>query len=157
MPISRRAENLSFQTAYSAARTYQKFSERWEGLFRGLRGNLLSFQHSVPLAQGGYMAKQTRITIETDSLLILRGRSSVRAWCSRCAAEVELIALEDMGVISNMERPALEQWLNSGELHRLQAADGSALTCLNSLLARVQTATIQPGDSVVGQHTKETQ
>ena len=35
------------------------------------------------------MAKQTKITIETDSLLILRGRSSVRAWCPRCAAEVE--------------------------------------------------------------------
>jgi hypothetical protein len=102
------------------------------------------------------MAKQTKITIETDSLLILRGRSSVRAWCSRCAAEVEMIALEDMGVISNLERPELEEWLNSGELHRLQAADGSALTCLNSLLARVQKTTIQPGDPAAFKQTKET-
>ncbi len=84
------------------------------------------------------MAKQTTITIETDSLLILRGRSSIRAWCSRCAAEVEMIAMKDTGVISNLDQPALEEWLNSEELHRLQAADGSALTCLNSLLARVQ-------------------
>ena len=84
------------------------------------------------------MAKQTRITIETESLLILRGRNSRRAWCSRCAAEVEMIALEDMGVISNLERPELEEWLNSGELHRLQTAEGSTLICLNSLLARVQ-------------------
>jgi hypothetical protein len=102
------------------------------------------------------MAKQTRITIETDSLLILRGRSSVRAWCSRCAAEVEMIALEDMGVISNLERPELEEWLNSGELHRFQAADGSALTCLNSLLARVQKTTMQPGDSAATKQKKET-
>jgi hypothetical protein len=103
------------------------------------------------------MAKQTRVTIETDSLLILRGRSSVRAWCSRCAAEVEMIALEDMGVISNLERPELEEWLNSGELHRLQAADGSSLMCLNSLLARVQkTTTIQPGDPAATKQTKET-
>jgi hypothetical protein len=29
-------------------------------------------------------------------------------------------------------------WLNSGELHRPQAADGSTLICLNSLLAYVQ-------------------
>ena len=94
------------------------------------------------------MTKQTRITIETDSLLILRGRSSLRAWCPRCAAEVEMIALEDMGVISNLERPELEEWLNSGELHRLQATDGSTLTCLNSLLARVQkTTTIPPGSA----------
>jgi hypothetical protein len=41
-------------------------------------------------------------------------------------------------VISNLEQPALEQWLNAGELHRSQAADGSALICLDSLLARVQ-------------------
>ena len=101
------------------------------------------------------MAKQTRITIETDSLLILRGRSSRRVWCSRCAAEVEMIALEDTGVISNLERPELEEWLNSGELHRSQATDGSTLTCLNSLLARVQ-KTIQPGDPAATKQTKET-
>jgi hypothetical protein len=83
------------------------------------------------------MAKQTTITIESDSLLILRGRNSRREWCPLCAAEGEMIALEDTGVISNLERRALEEWLNSGELHRSQAADGSTLICLNSLLARV--------------------
>ena len=40
------------------------------------------------------MAKQTKIIIETDSLLILRGQSSRRAWCPLCAAEEEMIALE---------------------------------------------------------------
>jgi len=84
------------------------------------------------------MAKQTKITVETDSLLILRGRNSTRVWCPLCAAEGEMIALEDTGVISNLEKPALEEWLNSGELHGLPAADGSTLICLNSLLARVQ-------------------
>ena len=84
------------------------------------------------------MAKRTTITIETDSLLILRGRNSKRAWCHLCAAEGEMIALENAGVISNLERPALEEWLNSGELHRSQAPDGLALICLNSLLARVR-------------------
>jgi hypothetical protein len=87
------------------------------------------------------MAKQTTVTIETDSLLILRGRSSTRAWCPRCKAEVEMIALKDTGVISNLDQPALEEWLSSEELHRSQAADGSPLTCLNSLLARVQNTT----------------
>jgi hypothetical protein len=128
-----------------------------EGLFKWLSGNLLSFRLSVQLEEGGFMAKQTRITIETDSLLILRGRSSRRAWCSRCAAEVEMIALEDTGVISNLERTELEEWLNSGELHRSQAADGAALTCLNSLLARVQkTTTMEPGHSAATKQTEET-
>jgi hypothetical protein len=84
------------------------------------------------------VAKQTKITIESDSLLILRGRSSSRAWCRRCGADAEMIALENIGVISNLERTALEEWLNSGELHRSQGADGSAQVCLNSLLVRVQ-------------------
>jgi hypothetical protein len=84
------------------------------------------------------MAKQTTITIETVSLLILRGQSSRRSWCPKCADEGDMIALENAGVISDLDRRALEEWLNSGDLHRLQAADGSALICLNSLLARVQ-------------------
>jgi hypothetical protein len=84
------------------------------------------------------MARQTKITIESDSLLILRGRSSTRAWCPQCGADVEMIALENVGVVSNLDRPALEAWLSSEKLHRSQANDGSALVCLNSLLARVQ-------------------
>jgi hypothetical protein len=89
------------------------------------------------------MAKQTKITIETDSLLILRGRSSARTWCPLCRADVEMIALDNVGVISNLDRSAVEKWLNSRELHRSQAADGSALVCLNSLLARVQSTKIR--------------
>jgi len=84
------------------------------------------------------MAKQTKITMETDSLLILRGRNSNRAWCPQCSAEAEMIALENVGVISNLDRSAVEEWLNSGELHRSKLPGGSALICLNSLLARVQ-------------------
>lgn len=81
--------------------------------------------------------RRTRLTIETESLLIVHGRGGQRAWCPRCAAEVEMIALDTAAVISNLESTALEHWLNSGELHRLQADDGRELICLQSLLARV--------------------
>ena len=84
------------------------------------------------------MTKQTKITIESDSLLILRGRSSTRAWCPLCGTDAEMVAVENIGVISNLDRTALEEWLNSGELHRSQGTDGSVQVCLNSLLARVQ-------------------
>jgi hypothetical protein len=82
------------------------------------------------------MAKQTTIN-ETRSLLILQGRTSECTWCAQCAAESGLIALHEIGVISNLDRQALEEWLNSGEIHHLQSADGSPAICLNSLLARV--------------------
>jgi hypothetical protein len=84
------------------------------------------------------VSKLTRITIETDSLLILHGRASEQLWCRDCGAEVAAIALENVCVISNLERAALEEWLNSGELHRVETADGSTLICLNSLLDRVR-------------------
>ena len=84
------------------------------------------------------MAQRAKITIETESLLVLRGRNVRRAWCVACAAEGEVIALEEVGLISNLERSALEEWLNCGNFHLSQTADGSTRICLNSLLARVQ-------------------
>ena len=46
--------------------------------------------------------------------------------------------MERTGVISNLDQAALEEWLNSRELHRLETTDGSAQICLNSLVALVQ-------------------
>ena len=83
------------------------------------------------------MARQTKITLETESLMIVRGRNSTRAWCPVCGAEVEMVAIESVGVMTNLNQMALETWLNSGALHRSRSADGSEQICLNSLLARV--------------------
>ena len=82
------------------------------------------------------MARQTKITIETDSLLILRGRTALRAWCQQCGGEVEMIPLDGVGVISNLPALEVEAWIASDDLHRSQAPDGKTLICLNSLLKR---------------------
>ena len=84
------------------------------------------------------MAKQTKITIETESLLVLHGRTSIRAWCPQCRSEEEMVALESTAVMSNLAPDAIMQWFASQELHHSQAADGSPLICLNSLLKRVR-------------------
>ncbi len=84
------------------------------------------------------MGKQTNITIETDSLMILRIGSSLRAWCPHCAAEREMIVLEEVGAITNSALGAVEAWLESEALHRLQTAEGTQLICLNSLLKCTQ-------------------
>ena len=96
------------------------------------------FSDAKRFTKDSLMAKQTKITIETDSLLILRRGNSTRAWCPRCAAEGEMIALVKTGMISGLQEPLLEEWLNSEDLHRSETADGSLLICLNSLLARVR-------------------
>ena len=84
------------------------------------------------------MSRETKITIESDSLLILRGRSSLRAWCPDCGSEVEMIPLDGVGVISNLALPEVEAWIQSEDLHHTMAAAGDSLICLNSMLKRIQ-------------------
>ena len=86
------------------------------------------------------MAKRTTITVETDSLLVLRGRMLLRAWCPECGAEGEMISLNEVGVISNLTPPEVEAWIQSEDLHHTMAADGHPLICLNSMLKRVHKA-----------------
>src|SRR5215469_1580045 len=78
------------------------------------------------------LAKQVKITIETDLLLVLRGRIQLRAWCTECGAEVEMILLEDLGVVSNLPLTEVQAWLESESLHHASAADGAPMICLNS-------------------------
>jgi hypothetical protein len=81
------------------------------------------------------MAKQTKVTIETESLLILGGRGSLRMGCPECAAEGEMIPV---GVISNLAPAEVGAWFASEAIHHSRAADGAQLICLNSLLKLVK-------------------
>lgn len=84
------------------------------------------------------MAKRIRIMIETDSLLVLRGRTLLRAWCPQCGAEVEMIPLNEVGVVSNLSPAEVQTWMESPDLHLTKTADGAALICLNSMLQRIR-------------------
>lgn len=87
------------------------------------------------------MAKLTRITIETDSLLVLRGRKSLSAWCPQCGAEAEMISLSEVRIVSNLPYAEVQAWIESPDLHHAKTADGTALICLNSMLKRVRRMT----------------
>ena len=86
------------------------------------------------------MARQITITLETNSLLVLRGRRSLRAWCPRCGTESEMILLHEAGVISNLPSQEVEAWLRSEDLHHSTAANGAHMVCLNSILKRLHQA-----------------
>ena len=102
------------------------------------------------------VAKQTTITIETKSLLVLRSRTFRRSWCPVCCSETEMIAVEDTGLVSNLGPAAFEQWLNSCGLHRIKTPDGSSLICLHPLLARVQnTNSLTSGNPQLPSSNKE--
>jgi hypothetical protein len=109
-----------------------------QGLSKRVSGSLRWFQHERDCQKPSLMAKQKKITIETDSLLILRGGIPLWAWCQQCRGEAEMIPLEGVGVISNLQPAEVEEWLESQDLHRSQTPNGETLICLNSLLKRVQ-------------------
>jgi len=142
MPLARLPVRVVFSDGSGFPRNNQKNSNASQGLLTCLSGKLRSFQLA---GQAGFMTKPTKITVETDSLVILQSRNLKRGWCGRCGAEAEMIAIESVGVITNLDRSALGEWLNSGALHRSQSADGSEQICVNSLLASVlKTKITQP-------------
>jgi hypothetical protein len=83
------------------------------------------------------MKKRTTITVETESLLILRNRvAGQHLWCSQCGAQAEMIA-PGISLTSSILRD-VEKLLETGRLHQGESTDGVALLCLNSLLAFVR-------------------
>ena len=76
-------------TTYNPARNCQKLSELLKGLSGSISGNLRLLEHKryevVDKQRARLMAKQTKITIETDSLLILRGRTPLRGGVNSAA------------------------------------------------------------------------
>jgi hypothetical protein len=123
--------SIDFRTARNSKKLQSFLQGRRAQISCRLSGKLRSRRPAV-----NTMAKQKTIT-ETRSLLILEGQASERAWCAQCGAVTGVIALGEIGVVSNLDRQALEEWLNSRKIHRLRSADGAPALCLSSLLARV--------------------
>lgn len=51
-----------------------------------------------------------------------------------------MIPLDDLGVVSNLPPPEVQEWLESESLHHTTAPDGFLMICLNSMLKRVHKA-----------------
>ena len=87
------------------------------------------------------MPKQTTITIETDSLILLHVRSAGSAWCGDCANQVQTLHAADLPQLASLNLPLDETPAGEPSLHRIRAPDGAVRICLNSLLARIQITT----------------
>ena len=80
------------------------------------------------------MLKTTRVTVETDTLMIVRRAKAVLAWCPDCGAEVNVIFLSSEGLADAATAEQLQHWLNRGKLHVSQLASGPVQICMPSLL-----------------------
>jgi len=76
------------------------------------------------------MARTTRITIETESVLFVRQGRTVVTWCPECQAQVEVMLLGD-----GQSAAQLLSGLGGAALHVWTPAEGETQVCLPSLLA----------------------
>jgi tRNA nucleotidyltransferase/poly(A) polymerase len=78
--------------------------------------------------------RTTRITVETETLLVIRRAKAALAWCVDCGAEVNVITIENHNLAESITVAQIREWRNTGKLHLWQAPHGSAQICVTSLL-----------------------
>jgi hypothetical protein len=77
--------------------------------------------------------RTTRITVETETMLVIRRAKAVLAWCPGCHAEVDVITLDNDTLAEPATAAQIQEWLGTSKLHFWQTADGPAQICLTSL------------------------
>jgi lysophospholipase L1-like esterase len=81
--------------------------------------------------------KATRITVETQQIVIISRRRITRSWCSQCAAESEFIPVEVVNQVLG-GGPGQGRQLPLGDgFHFSKAGDGAAVVCVRSLKERI--------------------
>ena len=89
------------------------------------------------------MTQRTEITVQTDRIVIIRRRESRRVWCRQCGCEVDMVELKEVHLLLGMNEPMANDAMTAqakqpaggpGSWHWSQAADGSPLVCLESLV-----------------------
>jgi hypothetical protein len=76
--------------------------------------------------------RRTRITIETERILVVAGQRAIRRWCKQCGQEVEFVAQDQLGHLLGASARQPARW-SQNKVHLQQAKDGLAI-CMKSLL-----------------------
>lgn len=78
--------------------------------------------------------KRTTITVERDTIMVVRNARAEGIWCSLCGAQVDAIDLPGRGLAELLATNEAREWMASGALHVIHEADGPLRVCLASLL-----------------------
>ncbi|MGB9433621.1 MAG: hypothetical protein WBQ89_15375 [Candidatus Acidiferrum sp.] len=77
--------------------------------------------------------RRTEITVETDRVLIIRQRRSVRAWCQECGCEVDMVSLGEALALAKVPGLEFREFAEARRWHLSESQDGTCLVCLGSL------------------------
>jgi hypothetical protein len=79
------------------------------------------------------MKKTTRLTIETERVLVIRrSKAARRARCAACGEVVNFVTADEAAALMGISARALYRRVEAGGVHFTEAADGALLVCLNS-------------------------
>lgn len=87
---------------------------------------------------GGILGnRKIRITVETDSVLLVRRRNSRRAWCEKCADFTESASFEEADALASADAATLTRLVRSERLHLIKGTNESLFVCLLSILKQI--------------------
>jgi hypothetical protein len=78
--------------------------------------------------------KKTKITIETERVLIIHQRSSNRRWCPECCRVAEMVGFAQATALTGVPQTNLRECARAAKWHVIETDYGSPLICLDSLL-----------------------
>ncbi len=78
--------------------------------------------------------KRTEVTFETDRVVTIRRRLSLRAWCPQCGRAVDAIGVDEAGALTGSKAPQLSEQAEANGWHICEGWDGEMLICLDSVL-----------------------
>ena len=78
--------------------------------------------------------KTTRITVETETFVIVRDARAAMSWCPGCHAEVDVVTFDAGSLAEPATAAQIRQWQATGKLHLSQPANGPPQICVSSLL-----------------------
>jgi len=77
---------------------------------------------------------RTRITIHTRQRILVQALpDSFRTWCEHCCDVVVALTPKCLSAALRLTSVSLEEMMQSGRVHAVEAGAGSALICGNSL------------------------
>jgi len=77
--------------------------------------------------------RKTEITIETQRVVTIRRRRSLRAWCTECGAKVDMVNLAEVQALTELQQQVLRDSAEAQKWHFCEGPGRTTLVCLESL------------------------
>jgi hypothetical protein len=77
--------------------------------------------------------KTTDITIETHEVWVIRRQSKTPVGCAECDGQFTMVTVDQAVDVTHFSALVIYRWVEGGQIHFLETAEGKLLVCLNSL------------------------